>query len=379
MCDGREQAARRWLIVLVTLSALLTPVLVRAEDEISFFGDARARYDGRDRSDGPYRARGRTRIRAGWTIKQLDGRLDWRVRVATETHDPVSRNLTVFGRTGGEHDTVGLDTLQLNYRPWDTLTLSAGKVPLQSLWSASEILFDGDLTAPGVAAQWKPAGPLGWFEKPSVTAGAYFVNAMFGATSDPYLVAGQVRGNLGPVTLTTGLYHFAGLQAINFRSSEFTQFTNGFANLDLDGDTVAETRRIVDPSITTWRVRLDYPFRLFGKPVRGGVEYVLNTAASTQKAGYEVRLDCPELPFGEGYALWRDVGQNAVFSSWADSDLGEGTGFHSGLEIGYGAPIFDWLTLELSYFHFDRHQPLTATGGRDTDRLYVDLIAKWSL
>lgn len=374
-------ASRRRLpavcLVIAAIAAACGPG--RADDEFTFFGDARARYDGRDRSDALYRARGRIRVRPGIDGRQYDGLVDWRIRLATEPADPVSRNLTLLGRDGGEHNSIGFDTIQMNFHPLDNLVVSAGLMPVQSAWSASEMIFDGDLTAPGVFLRWRPGAALGPVDHLDLRVGAYTAYALFGRHSAPFMVAGQVRGDVGPVTLTAGVFHFDGFGAVNYRTAEVSQFTNNFVNLDTDGDGVADRRNIVGPRLTVLRGRIEYPFELFGLPIEAGFEYIHNTAASLAKAGYEVRLDFPEVPYGSAYALWRDVGQDATYSPWADSDLGEGTGNRSCLEVGYSAPVCDWLAFEASYYHFDRYQPLNGAGARDTDRLFIDLIAKWKL
>ncbi len=75
--------------------------------------------------------------------------------------------------------------------------------------------------------------------------------------------------------------------------------------------------------------------------------------------------------------MYRDVGQDATFSPWADSDLGAGTGFHSGVEVTYSRPIAKHVSWALSYFHFDTFQPLTAAAANTSHIVFLDVEGKF--
>lgn len=345
-------------------------------------GDARARLDILDHSTSENdRVRFRTRVRVG-AKGSFDSRTRWYFRLATGTDDPVSRNLTLAGGDAdGNGMDFGLDQVGLAFKPTGQIEIEIGKLSNPHAyggsrpWAAGEMVFDGDLTPPGANVDWLihegDDGDL--FQDAMLTTGFYWIreNNSNPIGSDSWAWLTDIGSDIGPVEVGAGYYVFAGLNA-------FPGAGGGAASMGQAGNQTAGGM-FIDDSFHVLRGSARYPFEIEGFPMAVRGEVIYNTSADdAQPFGWELRTEFPELGRGSGVLLVRDVGQNATFSPWADSDLGEGTGFHSGIEASYAHPITKNVAGEVSFYHHDRFQPLTGlVGPRSTNRIFFDVSGKF--
>jgi len=336
-------------------------------------GDARIRGDFRDRSDGPaggaefFRPRLRTRLRLGAEGAFADNKAAWGFRLATYANQ-VSRNVTLAGGdlNGAAGVDLGVDMAWMAFNPHPDVVLTAGKMP--NMHGASEMIFDGDLTPAGLNVAWDifHGSDDDLLRNVSFTGGFYPIRELALTTADPFAILTDLNGTLGPVDLGLGFYWYTGLNAVPF---------GGAAGMVQAGNQVRATGTFVDDQMAVIDGRASWDFDIRDFPMTLSGEVAANVMESTQCLGYEARLDMWDIFKGNAWLLYRDVGQDATFSPWADSNLGEGTGFHAGVEVGWTRPITSNVDLGLSWMRFDSFQPLTAGPARTTNRVLVDLSA----
>ena len=334
-------------------------------------GDARVRADFRDRSDGPasgelFRPRLRTRVRIGAGGEFADNKAAWGLRLSTFGNQ-VSRNVTLAGGDlNGGAISLGIDQAWMAFMPHPDVVLTAGKMP--NMHGASEAVFDSDLTPAGANVSWDifHGSDADLLRNVNWTTGFYPIRELALATADPFAILTDLTGTLGPVDLGLGFYFYDGLNAVPF---------GGAAGMVQAGNQLRATGLFVDDQMAVIDGRVSWDFDIRDFPLTLSGEAFANVLESNQSLGYEARLDAPELFKGNAWALFRDVGQDATFSPWADSNLGEGTGFHAGVEVGWQRPITSNVSLTLNYMRFDSFQPLTAGPARTTNRVLVDLSA----
>ncbi len=336
-------------------------------------GDARIRVDLRDRSDGPagggevFRPRLQGRVRIGAGGQFADNKAAWGLRLATYGN-AVTRNVVLAGGDlnglGGLD--VGVDQAWMAFQPHPDVVLTAGKMP--NMHGASTALFDDDLTPSGANVAWNmfhgTEGDL--LRNVSLTLGYYPIRELALATADPFAILSDLTSTLGPVDLGVGFYFYNGLNAVPF---------GGAAGMAQAGNQVRANGLFVNDQMAVIDGRASWGFDVRDFPMTLSGEVFANVLESTQSLGYEARLDLPDVLKGSAWLLYRDVGQDATFSPWADSELGEGTGFHSGVKVGYRRALTSNVDLTLNWMRFDSFQPLTAGPSRTTNRVLVDLSA----
>lgn len=335
-------------------------------------GDARIRGDVRDRSDAGgevFRPRLLARLRIGAGGQFADNKAAWGIRLATYGN-AVTRNVTLAGGdiNGAGGLDVGLDQAWMAFRPHSDVTLTAGKMP--NLHGASSMVFDDDLTPAGFNLWWDifHGSDADLLRDVSLTSGVYPIRELAVLTADPFAILTDLTGTLGQVDLGLGFYWYTGLNAVPF---------GGAAGMAQAGNQLRATGLFVDDQMAVVDGRASWAFDIDEFPLVLSGEAFANVMESTQNLGYEARLDLPEIFKGSAWLLYRDVGQDATFSPWTDSELGEGTGFHAGVKVGYRRPITSNVNLTLNWMRFDSFQPLTAGPARTTNRVLVDLSASF--
>ncbi len=214
----------------------------------------------------------------------------------------------------------------------------------------------------------------------SLTGAYYFIRELGGATADPYNASIQLRGDVGPVNLGVGMLYFGGLNAgvagAPGTASVMPQAGNQVSDVDLVTPGVQGNFPSDDMAVIAGSAKWPFSIRSFPVVLSGAAAY--NAIEDAQNFQYEVRVDLPKIWKGEAHFTFRDSGQYSTFSPWADSDFGEGTGYHSGIRAGYTVPVAG-MDLSFNYFHYDRFQPMTSplVGPRTTNRLIVDLNARF--
>ncbi|MBI2300194.1 MAG: putative porin [Armatimonadetes bacterium] len=349
---------------------------------IQIHGDARPRMDMRFRSHQTSDQRPRVRLRLNATGQLLNGHGYWGVGLATNTADPVSRNTTLGGGdVNGSGGNIGLDFVYLGWRPGPELDLVAGKMK-NPLWESGGI-FDGDLTPEGGAVTWLPVrGSSGPVKNLAMTSAFWWVREFTSGKvgSDTYCWANQVRSDIGPVRTGLGLYYFTGLNALAPLPGP-PLVPRGAAAMAQAGN---QTISGVFPSdhMAVLSGRVSYPTNP-NASVRVGagiIQNMTNDGLSAQRTGYEGWIELPKLAGRSKLTLiYRDLNQNATFSPWSDSDLGEGTGYRAGVQASWTIPLGKNADFGLSYFHYDRNQPnaVPATGAMSTNRIQIDVTGKF--
>jgi len=337
-------------------------------------GDARARLDVAQATGTVLRPRFRTRVRLG--VKgQFADTASWGFRLATASNAAVSRNLTLGGGdANGAAFQFGLDQAWLGVRPPPDVSIVVGKwgTPVQ----IGEMVFDGDLTPPGAYVSWDifHGSDDDLLRNVNWTTAWSPIREIGGVTADPFAVLSELNSELGPTDVGVGLYWFTGLNA---QGPTAAGAPRGAAAMGQAGNQVRANGFFADDQMAVVSGRISYPFEIRDFPLAVGGQVIYNAIESTQNLGYEARVDFPKLWGGKGFALYRDVGQDATFSPWADSDLGAGTGFHSGVEVTYSRPIAKHVSWALSYFHFDTFQPLTAAAANTSHIVFLDVEGKF--
>lgn len=344
-------------------------------------GDVRERLDVRDRSTAPTQVRFRTRLRVGAKGTFGDKKAFWGFKLATGSADPVSRNLTLGGGDANGAMDFGLDQAYLGLMPHPKVKVTVGK--MGNPFDATEAILDGDLTPPGVAVEWDIfKGEQGdTFKNVKNTLAYYFIRDIGAATDDPYAIFEQLNADAGPVELGASLYYFGNLNSRPQPAAPAALIDA--AAMGQAGANLLATRAFPSNEMAVISGKARYPFKIgtFPMAVRGEIFANVSETDLKQFVGYEVKLEFPKLGSnGKGHILGRDVGQFATFSPWADSDLGEGTGYKSALEIEYQHKLTKNVSMAFSFFHFDRFQPATVGGtgsGRHTNRYFVDISTKF--
>ncbi len=336
-------------------------------------GDARLRLDTRFRIHTVADPRFRLRLRVGAKGTFAGDGGFWGFGLATNANDAVSRNITLSGGDiGGTGGNFGVDLAYLGFRPHERVSLVLGKMA-NPYW-ASDNVFDPDLTPEGVALGWSiyPGQKTDVIRNVRLTTGYFWVREFANVTADPYAMMTQVRSTIGPVDTGLGFYWYGGLRNVpNAMNQAPRQWVGGRFAMDQMG--VIHGKAAV-------------PFKVQQFPMSVGGDIWFNTstkgiAGSKQKLGWEARLDFPQL--GKWNGMWGKLMirgaeslQFSTFSPWADSDLGEGTGFKAGVHAKYTVPVAKNVEVGAAYFHYDQFTPFTP-GRASTSRVMVDVSGKF--
>ncbi|MCC7494624.1 MAG: putative porin [Fimbriimonadaceae bacterium] len=330
-------------------------------------GDARLRIDARDRSDMTADPRFRLRLRAGAKGAFANGKGGWGFQLATNPGDPVSKNVTLGGGdVNGGGGVIGVDLAYFTFKPHADVALTLGKMA-NPFWTGTGI-FDPDLHPEGAAVAWSPfQGGKGDLLKNITLKGGLFAIREFGALSaDPYNASVQLTGDIGPVSTGIGLYYYSGLNA-----------GNPFGAAAINGGAQAVNQLVggafPSDNMAVVAGRASYPFQIRSFPLTIHGEAAYNTVENTQNFMYEVGVSMPQIWKGSARLVYRDSGQFSAFSPWADTELGEGTGYHSGIMASYTRPLVKGVDVTATYYHYDRFQPISGAAARTTNRFQLDL------
>ncbi|MCK4794745.1 MAG: putative porin [Desulfobacteraceae bacterium] len=141
-------------IILVLYTTPVTATNTVSDENLSFFGDVRYRFEQDDRDHVTKKERDRHRIRARIGAKySIDDNWGLRIRLATGANSRNSPHQTLG--SGGSED-FGLDQAYIKYTLY-SFNAKFGKVATD-YWATSEAVFDGDIQDEGVQINWK--GPI---------------------------------------------------------------------------------------------------------------------------------------------------------------------------------------------------------------------------
>ncbi|MGE3536644.1 MAG: putative porin [Candidatus Tectimicrobiota bacterium] len=363
----------------------------------------------------------RTRDRF-WAEFTPDGPVNAGIRLTTgENSNPVSPFVR-FGELGRSRS-FNLDQFWIAVRPWQffdknprdklpaDVAIIGGRMP-QPFWRGdwgtwkSEMIWDNDISPEGFAVQIKVPKLAPDFSL-QATAG-YFVieeveNLRFnGLIGDTYMVAGQIKAEYKPLAAAAvSLYSFnrlnAGLFAPAFNPLTGVTLTPGASAILLRETALQRTNiqvnygpnasGFVEDSFTVFNFtgQLHYPLPILpalATEIFLVGDYANNLSVSQAEQGYGITLGLrgggKEGTKINPFHIWvtfRDVSNDATLSTFADSDLGAGTGYR-GFGTGVNYRIHKNLLMQVAGFAFERRIGLSQ---EDIywKRVYVDLVANF--
>jgi hypothetical protein len=343
----------------------------------------------------------RTRDRF-WAEYNADGPVNAGLRISTgETPNPVSpfvRFGDLFRSKSFNLDQfwIAIHPMQFfDKRPREVLpadvALLLGRMP-QPFWRSdwgtwrSEMIFDNDISPEGIAVQIKTTLSFGL---QIVATGGYFVieevdDLRFsGLTKDTFLAAGQIKAEYKPIgALAVSLYGYnninAGLFAPGFNpltggealqgTAAFLlrdpglQRTNNMKNFNAPGAVgfVSDTFNVLN---ITGQLHSPLPvlpaLASLGPEIYLVGDYANNLSVGRSKHGYGITLgvrgggreDSRVNPF-HIWVTYRNVDNDATLATFADSDLGAGTGY-AGIGTGINYRLHKNLLVQIAGFAFD--------------------------
>ena len=297
------------------------------------------------------------------------------------------------------------DPRPLDQQPVD-FSFQVGKIP-QPFWRAdigtwhSEIIWDDDVSPEGAALQFRAHNLLP-FLKLEATGGYFIVEEVddfrfSGLTGDTYLVAGQLKAEVGPAALGFAFYSYERLNS-GLRSPSFDPTTGAFLQPGQTAFLLRDELQRTNNQITfgpgalgfveddfqiinvTGLVHVSLPFLPdIGPEVFLAGDYVNNLSVDEDEDGYSITLGLRGGGQEGGrlnpFALWftyRDVDNDATLATFADSDLGGGTGY-KGFEAGMNYRLHKHLLVQITGYSYD--------GFPDKDnywrRVFFDLVANF--
>jgi hypothetical protein len=300
----------------LTLLLLFAARPVRAGDvPVTPEADLRYRHDALERGEEEVNHRQRVRVRFGASSELRDD-LSLRLRIASGDDDPVSTNQTLTDAFSKK--SLTLDLAYFDYRPVKGLSLLAGKQPNPFFKPGdSQLVWDGDLTPEGLTLSFSRQGArVKWF----ATGSSFWVMDRRDGEPDAFLLAGQAGAGvrLGEdflLVASGAFYDYTGLKG-RLPVYDDAAFGN---TVDVDGRLVNDYN-LVDGGLELRGKAWKLPFSVFGN-------VAVNLAAEDGRTAWlaGVSLGDPGKPKGwRARYTYRQVGSDAVFGTFSDSDFGGG-------------------------------------------------------
>lgn len=362
-------------------------------------GDLRARYEGfyKDSANSVDRNRFRYRLRFGGTASLMDDfEVGFLLISQAANGDPISGNQTL--QDNGSKKPVAID---LAYGKWNPLhnadwngTLTVGK--MKNPFVFSEMVFDGDYTPEGLAAE------LSYNITPDQTikfiGGGFVLDELGGTSQDPYLLGAQLRwdANWSPKWKST-----AGVAFLDILSANQLTVGNIPNNINLGNTrdaagllTEGFSPIVLDASVTYTMEGM--PMYAGPFPITVGGEYMHNPRASVQNDAYAAGITfgkAGKKGLWEFSYRWKELQGDAWYEELVDSDSGAfyaaaapnsalGAGYNSGTNIrghmikaSYSPS--DSITLSVALFNMWAINAAPADTGSTINRLQVDAMWKF--
>jgi hypothetical protein len=392
---------------------------------LKFNGDFRGRYEGFffENENPVDRQRFRYRLRFGATAVFKDN-LELGLRLSSSESssggsfggDPISGNTTFSDNASKKFIFV-----DLAYGRWRAVnspdflaTFTVGK--MENPFVFSDMVFDGDYTPEGVAAQL--AYTLSDRHSLKFNAGAFVMDEIGGSNNDPYFVGAQARFDSAWSKKISTSFGIAGLlidnqEALNASRSQTLTPTGtnttttwtipnqngGNSRSGVVGSTFGNLQNHYNPIVAdaalTWTLD-KFPLYNGAFPIRFAGDYMYNPAARHQNVGYSVGVT-----FGKSgkKGLWdlsyryKYLEGDAWFEEFVDSDFGAfhqsssartggGSGYIAGTNIkGHIIKLsyspYDSLTLGATAFLTEAIQESPSGSGSGTARLQIDATLKF--
>jgi hypothetical protein len=295
------------LIVAGTARAADVPVKPEA--------DLRYRHDALEFGDADVNHRQRIRLRFG-ASSELREDLTLRLRIASGDDDPVSTNQTLTEAFSKKPLT--LDLAYFEYRPLRGLTLTGGKQPNPFYKPGdSQLIWDGDLTPEGLSLSFsRQTARVKWF----ATGSSFWVMDRRDGAPDAFLLAGQAGAGLrlGDDFLLVAAGAFYDYTALKGRLPVYDD--DAFGNSVDAGGLLVNDYNLVDGGLELRGKAWKLPFSLFGN-------VAVNLAADDGRTAWLLGASVGDPGKPKGWRVrytWRQVGTDAVYGTFSDSDFGGG-------------------------------------------------------
>jgi len=337
---------------------------------IKFSGDLRLRYQWEHRDtttvDDPDRNRFRFRWRVGAETKVFDN-LNVGFGLASGGGDPRSTNQT-FQDTFSKKP-LTIDYAFAAYKPFDWVTLSAGKLKQTSLWYPSDLLWDTDITPEGVGIVFnQPILPmLDVFVNTSV-----FILDENATNTDPWMLAIQPGVNfkiekIANLKVALAYYKLWGIK--NKPKLDYSSNTN-----TLSGGRYVNSYNVWAPGA---EISVNLPVKMVPYASLYG-EYVYNPDPSTDRQGYIAGIkfghkDIKKFADWQAGYSYRRLERDAWPDVFPDSDFYGGATNVKGHELFINFGLWKHLTLGLDYYHTMRIKGARA----QEDLLQADIVFKF--
>ncbi|MBN1356196.1 putative porin [bacterium] len=366
MKKAKGQVKTRFLAAALILAAVsgLSAVKAAWTDAIKIKGDLRYRHEMIDK-EGSDEARNRHRIRARLQLDaQVNDRIDFCLRLATGSSDPVSTNQSLddsFSSKG-----IFLDLAYFDWHPTDAFHFMGGKMKNPFVIpGGAELLWDGDMTPEGLAFKFGSGGDFKFFGN----LGGFWVNER-SSDDDSYLLGVQLGADakFGDAKLKFGGGYFTFTEAKGYEP--FVDPEDGFGNtLDDEGNYMYDYD-LVEGFI-------DFSTK-FGKlPFSAFVDFVTNTDPDEDNTGWVAGFGLGKVKDPGSWAFkyhYKHLEKDAVLGALTNSDFGGGGTDAKGHVASLGVGIVKNTSIGVTYFLNELHPDDSAL---DYDRLQLDLAFKF--
>jgi uncharacterized coiled-coil protein SlyX len=357
------------------------PDSLKWAEKINFYGDFRLRHETINEEGKDTNNRERARFRLGMNA-ELNDELDFGLRLASGSADPVSTNQTLGD--GFSSKDFWLDLFFVDYHPaaMPGLDVIGGKM-LMPFYKVGEnqLIWDSDLNPEGLAATY--VMPLGDNDTLNVNSGLFVVDDRSGqADASLWGMQGYLRHIFEDESYLlggAGLYCYGNLQGYPTVFDEQDGFGNTtFVITPDDPATTCCDEEVLGYEYNYRVTELfgEYGFTAGGMPVRLYGDWIKNNVApSSHDTGWLVGLALNKAKKAGSWELsydYRELESDATLGLFTDSDfIGGGTG-GKGHRFGAVYQIADNIQSALTYF-LDEKDP----DEHDYDRLQADLIFKF--
>lgn len=377
---------------------------------LKFNGDVRGRFEGFYGENPLFvkRDRLRYRVRFGVTATLMD---DFEVGFKLTSGepgtgngytgtggDPISGN-TTFADNGSKK-LIYFDQAYAKWTPFKgpdfTGSFTLGK--MENPFVVSDMVFDGDYTPEGLAAQL--AYRINGNHSLKLNGGWFVLDENSGTLQDPYFFGAQIRWDAAwnsKFSSTAGLTALAMQNAGTLLNSSVPNINRGNARLANGEPSYAHNPIIVDAALT---YKLDsFPFYTGAFPIKVGGEYMNNPAAPSKADNYGYNAGVTFGKSGKRHTwelsyTWKYLGADSQWEELTDSDFGayyqtalshdgfSGGGYSSGTNVKGHIVKFaysptDSLTLSAKWFNTSLINPSPTGSKSGMDRLQVDALWKF--
>lgn len=306
---------RQTMTFLVTLA---TPITTLADsdireaswyDDIKLSGDLRLRDDWTE-TENSTEARNRIRYRLRLNAKaKVNDDIDAVIRLASGSDDPVSTNQTLDN--GASSKALWVDRAYLKYSK-NNYQITGGKSPV-SFEAANNLIWDGDLNPEGFGATVALSNQL------DIITNAWILEEEK-SDDDIWMLGAQLVHNWKGMTTALGYYQYTGLAGSVAIGPDDTEF---FGNSTTVDGTYASDFGIAD-------LNLIYNTKIGSLPVKGFVDYAVNTQASTtEDTAWQIGFKLGKTKAVGSKSLeynYRSLQADSILGQFSDSDsCGGGT------------------------------------------------------